>query len=132
MPVSHRLDTAAVAALLRSPAGPVARDILRRGKRVEAAAKRLCPVDSGRLRSSIDTELRGSSAGPVARIGTNVEYAEAVHNGTGIYGPKGAPIRPKRKKVLMFKVGGEVVFARSVKGMKPRPFLVNALPAAKG
>jgi len=134
MGVTHRLDQAALNAMLRSPSGPVARDILRRGRRVQAQAKRLCPVDDGLLRSKIDVEMYAGPQGPTARIGTNLDYAEAVHEGTGIYGPKGTPIRPKRKRFLVFTPRGasEPVFVRQVKGMRPRPFLKDALPAARG
>lgn len=135
MAVRHRLNIPAVNAMLRSPSGGLARDMYRRGKKVEAQAKRLAPVGkTGRLRSTITTEMVTDAGLPVARIGTNVDYAEAVHDGTGIYGPKGAPIRPKRKRVLRFTPSGasKPVFARQVKGAKPNPFLKDALPAARG
>lgn len=45
----------------------------------EGAAKRLCPVDTGRLRNSITHALRGDDS---VAIGTNVEYAIYVHEGT--------------------------------------------------
>lgn len=132
--ITHRLDVAAINRLLRSPGGAVAKDALRRGYRVEAAAKRLCPVDQGRLRSSISTELRTGPTGLFVQVGTDVEYAMFVHEGTGIYGPRGAVIRPKRGRYLVFtpKGGGETVFARSVRGAPGVPFLRNALPAARG
>ncbi len=71
---------------------------------------------------------------PVGRVGTNVFYALFVHEGTGIYGPKGVPITPKRAKFLRWrkKQGGGYVYAKIVKGMRPNPFLKNAISAAKG
>ena len=45
----------------------------------EGAAKRLCPVDTGRLRNSITHALMGDDS---VAIGTNVEYAIYVHEGT--------------------------------------------------
>jgi hypothetical protein len=65
-----------------------------------------------------------------------VRYARWVHNGTGIYGPRHRPIKPKRAKALRFK-GRRFgksgwVYARQVKGMKPNPFLEDALIAARG
>lgn len=75
------IDQAALAELFESPAGEVAKDLQRRALRVDAAAKRLCPVDTGRLRSSITNEL-GNDGGLVAVIGTNVEYAPYVELGT--------------------------------------------------
>lgn len=45
----------------------------------EGYAKRLCPVDTGRLRNSITHAVEGSEA---VVIGTNVEYAPYVELGT--------------------------------------------------
>ena len=44
----------------------------------EGYAKRLCPVDTGRLRNSITHTVDDSAA----YIGTNVEYAQHVEFGT--------------------------------------------------
>lgn len=77
-----RVDHAALDRLLDSAAGPVARDLARRAVRVDAAAKRLCPVDTGRLRSSIGWRLTVDARGLAALIGTNVSYAPPVEFGT--------------------------------------------------
>lgn len=45
----------------------------------EGYAKRLCPVDTGRLRNSITHAMEGSEA---VVIGTNVEYGPYVELGT--------------------------------------------------
>lgn len=123
---------------MSSPTGPIAKDLFRRGKKVEAKAKanlnNRSPrrVDTGRLRSSITTQLISVSGKPAVRVGTNVIYAIFVHDGTGIYGPKGAYIYPKRKKYMSWKSkGGKRVFAVKTKGMKPNPFLADAVLAAK-
>ena len=47
------------------------------GLRVEREAKRRAPVDTGRLRASITTRVVPGARGPVAEIGTNVNYAAA-------------------------------------------------------
>lgn len=75
------LNHGAIHELLEGPDGLVAKDLLRRTIQVEGAAKRLCPVDTGRLRSSISHELALDS-GLVGRVGTNVEYAPFVELGT--------------------------------------------------
>ena len=57
----------------------------------EGAAKRLCPVDTGRLRNSITHAFLDDRT---VIIGTNVEYAPYVHNGTRFWngtGPRKAP-----------------------------------------
>lgn len=125
-------------AYLTSQHGPVAKDLFRRGKKVEAKAKRNLTnrapqrVDTGLLRSSINTQLLTIGGKPAVRVGTNVFYAIYVHEGTGIYGPKGVPIRPQRAKMLSWKTkGGKRVYARQVKGMRPNRFLADAMDAAK-
>lgn len=60
----------------------VAKDLLRRAIQVEGAAKRLCPVDTGRLRSSISHELDHEGGQLVAYVGSNVHYAIYQELGT--------------------------------------------------
>ena len=50
------------------------------GIEAEGDAARLTPVDTGRLRNSITHTIDGGDK--TAIIGTNVEYASYVHNGT--------------------------------------------------
>lgn len=68
------------------PTGPVegamARDLWRRGNRVVTQAKRDCPVDTGRLRSSIDINLVNRNGSVVIRVGSDVQYARYVNDGT--------------------------------------------------
>jgi hypothetical protein len=118
-----------IKALLTSPQGAVVQDLVRRGRNVTNQAKRNAPVDTGRLRADISWELRHDNV-PFIRIGNSVNYALAVHEGTGIYGPTGQPIRPRRAKVLRFKVGGRVIYRPSVRGSRGRPYLRTALAAA--
>lgn len=139
--VWHQLNSGAVRELLQSPDGGVARDMLRRGLQVETKAKQNLAggasgparIDSGRLRSSITTTLNVGFGTLAVRVGTDVWYAILVHNGTGIYGPSGTPIRPVSAKVLVFtpKGSGQRVFAREVSGMEPNRFLTDALSAAR-
>lgn len=76
------LNNNAVWQTLQGDDGPVAADILRRTIRVESAAKRLCPVDTGRLRASITHGLARDDAGIFGWVGTDVEYAPYVELGT--------------------------------------------------
>lgn len=83
----------ALAELLASKDGPVAKDLERRAVKVETQAKRLCPVDTGRLRSSITHRLERDSQGLVEMIGTDVDYAAAQEFGTSTQ--RGTPyLRP--------------------------------------
>lgn len=68
--------------LLRSTSGPVGRYLATVAAKVETAAKARCPVDTGRLRSSITWRIEADGNGVVAIVGTNVEYAIYVHEGT--------------------------------------------------
>lgn len=68
--------------LLKSVSGPVGRMLARYAALVETAAKARCPVDTGRLRSSITWRMELDGEGLVAIVGTSVEYAIYVHEGT--------------------------------------------------
>ena len=54
------------------------------GEAAKGYAKKICPVDTGNLRNSIDYEVNENTM----QVGTNVEYAEAVECG---YGQKAQP-----------------------------------------
>ena len=56
---------------------------------VEGEARQLCPVDQGHLRASITSETEITASEIIGRIGSNLEYAPYVHNGTGIYAVNG-------------------------------------------
>jgi hypothetical protein len=137
----HRINHAAINAMLRNPAGGLARDMARRGLKVETAAKRNLGGANGAPRRINNGILRNTTQArpvvwrglPASRIGTPVKYALLVHNGTGLFGPKKRKITPKTKKALRFKPKGSarVIYARSVKGMEPNPFLKDALSAAR-
>lgn len=120
--VRVRVDHGALDRLLRSPGGPVARDVLRRGRRVEAAARRNAPVATGRLRGSISAELTGANGVPTARVVASADYARFVHDGRG----------PIRGKLLAFTPRGAArpVVVRAVGPTRPNPFLRNALREA--
>jgi hypothetical protein len=127
--------------LLRSPGGGIAKDLLKRGYKVQNRAKILISgagpkhpkrVDTGFTRSSITVKLVMTPTLAVT-IGTGVHRARWIHDGTGIYGPRHQKITAKHGKVLRFKPKGSsfFIYRHSVKGMKPNPFLKDALPAAK-
>ena len=116
-------DEAALFAVLNSPSGFVARDLLRRGVAVESAAKIYASgngggpqVQTGRLRSSITHGLGEDELGLYCDIGTNVEYAPYVELGH----PNTAHVYPRR--------GGGFGYV-SDRPTKPYPFLRPALKA---
>ena len=78
------------------------------------------PHRKGTLRKSILTEVKEN----IARVYSNLDYALFQEMGTGIYGIKKRMIRPKRAKFLRFKTrSGKIVFARKVRGVKPKWFM---------
>lgn len=98
------------------------------------------PVRSGQTRGRMTyrvveqhNELIGEIGGKsISRSGFNI--LKGLEEGTGIYGPNKQMIRPVNASVLRFTVGGapvsgrggNVVFARHVRGMKPRrPFALT-------
>jgi hypothetical protein len=131
MAVPVRIDPAGLDRLFGA-LGPLAADLLRRGRNVEAEAKRLCPVDEGRLRSSITTLLASEGGLPAVYVGTNVSYALFVHEGTRPHFPPVAPIAAWASRVgLGAGAGFPVARAISRRGTPARPFLRDALPAAR-
>lgn len=105
--------------------------LIKGGKVVQGVAKKLCPVDTGRLRNSIEVSgekerrytysvgkgkskleyegiITGGEEGTVV-VGTNVEYAPYVEFGTGV---KGDPTVSHRQ---------------DWEGQPPQPFLSPAL-----
>ena len=67
------------------------------------------PVDTGRLRKSVSVNITGGGAFMQVTVGSDVEYARWVEEGTRPH-----VIVPRRARALRFLVGGRVVFARRV------------------
>lgn len=108
----------ALARLFTSPAGPVAKDLKRRGLQVQGEAVRSLKqtgggrqygrhrasapgqppaTDTGRLAASIREELRQDSIGLVEVIGTDVDYALPLELGTRDIEPRPF-LRPSLRK----------------------------------
>lgn len=122
------INDAAMRNLLTGQNGPIVQYMADIGRRIRNEAVRRCPVDEGRLRASITNTVTVDGNRIIVRVGTVVEYAMAVHNGTGIYGPSGQRIRPVTAKVLSWQPrSGPRVFAKSVKGQRGNPFLTDAM-----
>jgi hypothetical protein len=144
MAVRVTLDRAEIERLLHSRAGPVVRRVEAITVAVEAAAKQRAPVDEGILRASIDHAILVTRGRVIGRVGTGLKYGLYQHEGTGIYGPRGRVITPKRGRFLVFESKGafgplprgarrpapggrQLVFARKVRGTPKNPFLLDAL-----
>lgn len=136
-------DRSEVQALLTSPTGAVAGDLLRRGNNVRNAALQNmrsmgvgAKVGTGTLARSIVVELTTSGGIMAVRVGSRLPYALYVHEGHGV-------IRPVRARVLRWPATGggsprrykggktaRYVFARQVRAVAGKPFLREALQAA--
>lgn len=82
--MSLQVHKVTIKKMLTDPDGPVGRRLLLTGVRINNRAKRLCPVDTGRLRSSIYTTepVRQSTHELEVQVRTNVNYARFVELGT--------------------------------------------------
>lgn len=95
------------------------------GQKITAEAKSLAPVDTGRLRNSINYRITGNQL----IVGPDVPYAPYQEFGTGTRGEfRGNmyTIRPKNGRYLRFKgSNGNWVTAKVVyhPGIPPHPFM---------
>lgn len=96
--------------------------------KIQSEARSRAAHRTGTLQRSILTQVNY----PTGEVKVNEKYGAYIEEGTGIYGQKGKKITPKKAKVLAFKVGGNLVFARSVKGIKARPFFRPAIESSVG
>lgn len=131
--VELKLDDKDLKKIEKAVPQAVERGVRRTAHMIEAAALQLAPEDTGNLVNSGTTHFDGSGYQTSAMIKFEAKnefgegYALAVHEGTGIFGPKKRRIRPVNAKALMIPLpGGGVVFRKSVKGMPGRPFLKEA------
>jgi len=93
---------------------------------VEGNAKRNTPAGDGQLRQSITHEVVEENGDIVGYIGTNVEYAPYLHQGTGIYavngdGRKEVPWRYQDVKGRWY----------TTEGQKSNPFMQKAIDDSK-
>jgi len=86
--------------------------------KIQSNARELAPHRTGALQRSIQTQVDY----PVGTVSVEEKYGQWIESGTGIYGPTGQRIQPKSAKVLAWQGATGMMFARSIKGMKPRPF----------
>jgi len=96
-------------------------------ERVTELAIMNAPVRDGTLRRSIRWESFQEHTGVFTECG----YGAYVELGTGLFGPQHRRITPRTKRVLAWKDRkGKWHYARSVRGMRARPYLAPALHTA--
>lgn len=130
----------------------VQRGLNRSAREIAGAAKQRAPYKSGKLRRAIYWSPGEDPSRAEAMVVVPAIDGKPVgvwhHEGTGIYGPRGAPITPTHKKALRFETAfgagfvrigktgkaraapSHVQFAKSVKGIPPNPFLLDAYETA--
>ncbi len=59
------------------------------------------------------------------------KYAKFVHDGTGVYGPKGVPYGPRKAPFMIFFWQGKWHKRKTVAGQEPQPFLRDAVEQAQ-
>ncbi|MFI6979313.1 HK97-gp10 family putative phage morphogenesis protein [Embleya sp. NPDC050154] len=129
MSVGFQIDGRAYERGLRRWIGRIsdgAKDAMTRtGMRMVREAQERCPVDTGRLRSSIRHSTSGSGRSWTVTVGTNVNYAPHVEFGTRPH-----IILPKHKRALYWKGALHPVAVVHHPGTKPKPFLRPAIARA--
>ncbi|MBS3918089.1 MAG: hypothetical protein KG012_04290 [Deltaproteobacteria bacterium] len=94
---------------------------------IEAGSVKEAPVKTSDLVNTITSEV--ASDGSRGKVKATAGHAKYVHEGTGLYGPRKTKIVPKEKKALFWEGARHPV--RSVKGMKPNPFMTRARKGLK-
>lgn len=110
--------------LLKDPTGPLGQYLFKRGEAIRIAAMMHVGKNTGNLARSMKLELKTAVYGQNMIVGSPLNYAYYVHEGT----------RPHmihaRGGVLRFSKGGRVVYSRQVMhpGSKPQKYLSTYLP----
>lgn len=86
---------------------------------VERLAREKCPKDTNALRQSITHDVRPRGPKVTALVGSELEYAPYVHEGTGIHAPLG-------RKDVPWSYQDEEGEWHTTDGMEPNPFLLDA------
>jgi hypothetical protein len=90
------------------------------------------------IRSELEDRTPGKAAsawsisGPessVITISNDTTYVPFIERGTGLYGPRGAWIVPRQSRFLSWMAGGQRIFAKKTRGMRPQPFIKQAIAA---
>ncbi len=108
----------------KAEAGPVGRHMHKLGRRIVAAAKVQAGKDTGALVASIHYNVYRSRGVATLEVIASAPHAYAHHEGT-----KPHLITPNTMKVLRYRKGGTMAFAKAVMhpGTPPNRFLADNL-----
>lgn len=119
-----RYNQANIARLLHSPVEGVYRNAVASPlRKTEAIAKVMVPVDTGRLKNLHSAEITDEGSKLRGRLKNTADYALSVHQGH-------KEIVPVKGNYLVFRVNGQLVYAKRVRATSGNPWMVNALKAA--
>ncbi len=111
------------------------RALLKAGELVRNIAYDEAPKRTTDLARSIVVEDASALGEPAVRVAPTTDYADHVHEGTGLWGPKQAKfvIAAKNKKALRFQGKGGPVMRKKVMhpGQPPDRFLERAFNKAE-
>lgn len=93
--------------------------------KVEADSKHNCPSRTGTLRQSITHQVEDTEEGIIGYVGSNLDYAPYIHQGTGIYALEGKG----RKEVPWRYWDAKDGEFKSTVGIHPHPFIQEAVEA---
>ena len=118
-----RYNQANIFRLLHSPAEGVHRKVSSVTRKTSAIAKATVPVNLGRLKNTHKEDVFDEGSLLRGKVWATADYARSVHQGH-------KEIVPVNGNYLVFRVNGQLVYAKRVKATKGRPWLVNALKTA--
>lgn len=129
--VSAHVDRGRLAAFMNKPGGPVDRAVRQPLEATAALGTATAPVDTGFLRNNYSIDVDGGPGAAHGVLTYHAPYTQFVIKGTGIYGPRAAPITPKNGKYMVFRGrDGGLVYATETKGQRAQPFIQNAFRTA--
>ncbi|MGW5820087.1 hypothetical protein [Streptomyces noursei] len=120
----------AMCAEITGAMGIIGRAVRTRADIIRRVARAECGHETGHLAASINTDIDYCRPdGVKATIGTSVPYAEYNHEGTGLWGPTGTYIVPRRAKYMVFEIDGRTIYAKRVRGYPGTEFLIKGMHA---
>lgn len=121
----------------REVAGILMRFFARTGATAKARAQQIIGEElrdrTGELKARVDFEVHTGGGSVWLEFYNDAGvYALYQHEGTGIYGPQGRPIRPVRAKLLTWidPDTGQRIWAKEVRGTPAKKFLERAIEFA--
>lgn len=122
-----QLDDSAMDRMLKQREGEVGRHLHAIGLQIIVGAKVLVPRRTGRLARSIYLRHGRDARGQSIQVGSDVHYALEQHEGVRPH-----IILPEHGRILRFRSGGKVIFARKVlnPGFRGRKYLTIPLRQA--